>query len=183
MRGLVVGTGLLLAALLGGAALHFAGRVSAPAPPAPAPPAITSGVLMATPFADGQGRTQSLAPYAGKVLVLNFWATWCAPCREEMPGFVRLQARWREDGVQFIGLAHDDPAKVTAFGLELGVNYPLWVGGAEITDLSRRLGNRLGVLPYTVILGPTGDVIDQRMGLFHEHELENRLRKLAAKSR
>lgn len=183
MKRFVAGTGLLLAALLVGAAFHFAGRVSAPAPPAPAPPAITPGVLMATPFADGQGQPQSLAPYAGQVIVLNFWATWCAPCREEMPGFVRLQARWRESGVQFIGLANDDPVKVVAFGRELGVNYPLWVGGSEISDLSRRLGNRLGVLPYTVILGPTGDVLDQRMGLFHEHELDKRLGKLAAKSR
>ena len=182
MRRLVAGVGIALAAILAGAAFHFAGRVAAPTAPEPGPSSITPGVLMATSFADPDGRARSLAPYAGKVIVLNFWATWCAPCREEMPGFVRLQSQWGAKGVQFVGLAYDDPAKVAAFGRDLGVNYPLWVGGPEISDLSRRLGNRLGVLPYTVLLGPGGEVLEQRMGLYHERDLEARLKKLAPKS-
>ena len=108
-------------------------------------------------------------------MVVNFWATWCTPCREEMPGFVKLQSRWQARGVQFVGLAQDDAAKVAAFGRELGINYPLWLGGAEVMTLSRRLGNRLGVLPHTVLLDPQGRVVESRIGIYQEEALEARL--------
>jgi hypothetical protein len=77
--------------------------------------------------------------------------------------------------VQFVGLAQDDPAKVAAFGRELGINYPLWLGEGSAMDLSRRLGNRLGVLPHTVLLDPQGRVVESRIGIFAEPVLESRL--------
>ena len=117
----------------------------------------------------------------GRSLVVNFWATWCTPCREEMPGFVNLQSRWQGRGVQFVGLAQDDPAKVAAFGRELGINYPLWQGGAEVMDLSRRLGNRLGVLPHTVLLDSQGRVIESHIGIFEESALDSRLAAITGK--
>ena len=114
-------------------------------------------------------------------MVVNFWATWCTPCREEMPGFVKLQSRWQGRGVQFVGLAQDDAAKVAAFGRELGINYPLWLGGAEVMSLSRRLGNRLGVLPHTVLLDGQGRVIESRIGIFQESVLDSRLAAITGK--
>jgi len=98
-----------------------------------------------------------------------------------MPGFVKLQARWKDRGVQFVGLAQDDAAKVAAFGRELGVNYPLWLGEAQVMDLSRRLGNRLGVLPHTVLLDGQGRVIESRIGVYQEDALESRLVAITGK--
>jgi thiol-disulfide isomerase/thioredoxin len=174
-----VGIGLL--ALLGGLSLWLAGRGAAP-------PAIPSGPVDASPaailaarFADADGKPATLAQFPGKVLVVNFWATWCTPCREEMPGFVKLQSRWQGRGVQFVGLAQDEPAKVAAFGRELAINYPLWIGGAEVMDLSRRLGNRLGVLPHTVLLDDQGRVLESRIGMYSEADLNSRLSAITGK--
>lgn len=113
--------------------------------------------------------------------MVNFWATWCTPCREEMPGFVKLQSRWQDRGVQFVGIAQDDPAKVAAFGRELGVNYPLWLGEEGVMSLSRRLGNRLGVLPHTVLLDGQGRVLESKIGVFAEPVLESRLAAITGK--
>ncbi len=126
------------------------------------------------------GSPQSLGRYQGRIVVLNFWATWCAPCREEMPAFQRLQARFGGRGVQFVGLANDDPAKVTRFASDLGIAYPLWLGGAEVDELARRLGEKQGVLPFTVIIDRTGNVVAQKVGAYSEAELAARLEPLAS---
>jgi thiol-disulfide isomerase/thioredoxin len=163
--------GVALLALLAGTALFLGSRE--PAPPTGAD--IAPVAVYAASFRDEQGATRSLAQFQNKLLVVNFWATWCAPCREEMPAFTRVQARWAGRNAQFVGLAHDDPAKVRRFADALGINYPLWTGGDEVGELAKRLGNRLGVLPYTVILDPQGRVLEQRVGPYTEAELEARL--------
>lgn len=173
--------GIGLLAALAGVSLWLAGRNAIP-------PALESGPVDASPaaiqsarFRDGAGNPHTLAQFPGKVLVVNFWATWCTPCREEMPGFVKLQSRWQDRGVQFVGLAQDEPAKVAAFGRELGINYPLWLGEAEVMDLSRRLGNRQGVLPHTVLLDAQGRVIESHIGIFVESILDSRLAAITGK--
>jgi thiol-disulfide isomerase/thioredoxin len=174
-RLLFAGIGVL--ALLAGTALWFGSRERSPVPiagPAEAGPA----VVFSTPFAGLDGQRRSLGAFQGKLLVVNFWATWCAPCREEMPAFVRLQERWAARGVQFIGIANDEPEKVRRFGEELRITYPLWTGSQDVADFSRRLGNRLGVLPHTVILDARGIVVESRIGVFAEDDLDARLRVL-----
>jgi thiol-disulfide isomerase/thioredoxin len=173
--------GIGLLAALAGISLWLAARNAAP-------PALESGPVDASPaailaarFSDGNGQPRTLAQFSGKVVVVNFWATWCTPCREEMPAFVKLQSRWQSRGVQFVGLAQDEPAKVAAFGGELGINYPLWLGGPEVMDLSRRLGNRLGVLPHTVLLDGQGRVVESRIGIYPESTLEGRLAAITGK--
>ena len=146
-----------------------------PGAPAIEPAQASPAAIQTARFADAAGQTRVLGQFQGQVVVVNFWATWCAPCREEMPGFVRLQSRWKDRGVQFVGLANDERGKVDRFGSDLQINYPLWTGGDEVMDLSRRLGNRLGVLPHTVILDRDGRVLDSRIGLFRETDLEARL--------
>ena len=142
---------------------------------------VAPGTLYAASFRDLGGEARSLGQFQGKVVVLNFWATWCGPCREEMPSFERLQARWAGKGVQFVGISSEEPGRVGPFARSLGVNYPLWVGGDEVGELSRRLGNRLGVLPHTVILDRSGNVLETRVGTYPEADLDERLAKAVAK--
>jgi thiol-disulfide isomerase/thioredoxin len=181
MKGWLPLAGIALLAGLAGVSLWLAGRHSQPPAIEAGPVEVSAAAIQAAQFRDGSGSPRSLGSFAGKVVVVNFWATWCTPCREEMPGFVKLQSRWRDRGVQFVGIAEDDPEKVAAFGRELGINYPLWLGDAGVMDLSRRLGNRLGVLPHTVLLDGQGRVIESRIGIFAEPVLESRLAAITGK--
>jgi thiol-disulfide isomerase/thioredoxin len=168
--------------LAAGTALWLATR---PPPLAPrivaTAPSIAPAALLATAFVDSRGTRHTLSQFTGKVVVLNFWATWCAPCVEEMPAFARLQARWAAAGVQFVGISAEDVAKAEPFGRKLGVPYPLWSGGDEVREVSRRLGNPAGVLPHTAILGPGGEVLDVRVGTYPEAALDARLAVYARK--
>jgi thiol-disulfide isomerase/thioredoxin len=174
--------GIALLAALAGASLWLAGRSSVAPELAAGQNDVTPAAFYSASFADLEGSPRSLGAYAGKVLVVNFWATWCAPCREEMPGFSRLQARWGAQGVQFVGLAHDERDKVAAFSREIGVNYPLWTGSSSIMEFSKRLGNSVGVLPHTVLVDRDGRVIESRIGLYREELLERRLSQVTGKS-
>jgi thiol-disulfide isomerase/thioredoxin len=173
---LPVAVAALLAALAGLAWMvdHFSSPQSLPRPETAE---ITPNAFHASSLPDLEGRPHLFGQYAGKVVVLNFWATWCAPCREEIPGFVRVQSRLGHGRVQFIGAASDDPAKVAAFGREFAVNYPLLADVDGAMALSRRFGNRLGVLPHTVVLNPAGEIIANRIGGFSEAEIATLLEK------
>jgi len=174
--------GIAILAGLAGAAAWWLTRVpKLPGAPAVAAAEISTGAIWSVPFRDTAGASRSLAEFQGQLVVVNFWATWCAPCREEMPGFVRLQQRWMDRGVRFVGLSDEDPAKVQRFAAELKINYPLWVGADQAGELSKRLGNRLGVLPHTVILDPSGKPMDSRVGPYLERDLEQRLGALVHK--
>lgn len=116
---------------------------------------------------DAQGHPQALAQWRGKALIVNFWATWCAPCREEMPLFVAAQSRESRDGrnrVQFVGIAVDDADSVRAFAQEIGLNYPALIGGYGAIELSRTLGNDLSALPFTIVLDRQGRVAHTQLG-------------------
>jgi thiol-disulfide isomerase/thioredoxin len=171
--------GVGVAALGVGAALWWGGRPQSPV----APPAISGAALYSAAFRDAEGRRQPLGQFQGRVLVLNFWATWCAPCREEMPGFERLSRRWRDKGVAFVGVSNEAPAVVTRFAREIGITYALWTGGDETMELSRRLGNRLSVLPFTAVIAPSGSVLAAKVGAYREEELERVLARSSAKMR
>jgi peroxiredoxin len=118
---------------------------------------------------DIDGRLRDSSEWQGKILVLNFWATWCPPCREETPGFVELQRSYGERGVQFVGIAIDDAEEVRHFMDGFGVNYPMLMGNLEIVALSREMGNRLEALPFTVISDRHGFIVKRYMrGLTRE---------------
>lgn len=142
------------------------------------PSEIAPAALLSAPFTDASGAAATLGRFQGKVMVVNFWATWCAPCREEMPAFARLQTRWAGRGVQFVGLSAEEPEAVARFGREMGITYPLWVGGDQVGAVARRLGNRLGVLPFTVLIGPGGEVLERKVGAYNEADLAQRLAKI-----
>lgn len=132
---------------------------------------IAAEELWSQSLRDTAGQPQTLAPWRGKLLVVNFWATWCAPCREEIPMFVKLQREYGARGLQFVGIAIDDPAKVGPFAREFAINYPLLVGGLDAAEWSRRLGNRTGALPYTLIVDRDGTVRASHLGAIKENAL------------
>ncbi|MEN8214229.1 MAG: TlpA disulfide reductase family protein [Pseudomonadota bacterium] len=105
---------------------------------------------------DIDGKLHTYTEWNGHILVLNFWATWCQPCREETPGFVELQEKYREQGVQFVGIAIDDADEVRDFMDSFGITYPMLMGNLQIVELSRKMGNRLEALPFTVIVDRHG---------------------------
>ena len=120
--------------------------------------------LYAASFPDLQGRSWAIEQWRGQVLIVNFWATWCPPCREEIPLFVRLQERYRSRGLQFVGIAIDQPEKVAEFAREFSINYPMLIGGTETIELMRAAGNRAGVLPYTLIFDSSGKLVAREPG-------------------
>lgn len=129
-------------------------------------------VMLATEIPDLEGKLQSLQQWRGKVVVINFWATWCAPCREEIPILIRLQDKYRDRGLQFVGIAIDQPDKVRPYAAELGMNFPVLIGGVGAIDLTRKLGNRAGVLPFTVIITRDGKIARTEIGAVKEAKLE-----------
>lgn len=137
-----------------------------------------SQAVMATRLADLQGQSQALSQWRGKVLIVNFWATWCAPCREEIPVFIRLQEKYRTQGLQFVGIAIDQRDPVEVFAREFGMNYPVLLGGIETVEMSRQAGNRAGALPFTLILDRDGKIIGTELGSIKETKLEGIIKPL-----
>jgi len=144
--------------------------------PAPDDGALTA--LSTARFPDLQGNAQTLDQWRGKVLVVNFWATWCAPCRDEIPIFVKLQDKYRSQGLQFIGIAVDQRDKVQPFAADFGMNFPVLIGSADAIELSRKLGNRAGVLPFTIVLTRDGRLARTEIGAAKEARLESFLASL-----
>jgi len=168
---------VMLCVALSAAAAGYAYHLSRSAPSAGTPSA-SADALAAAKLPDLSGTLQPLAQWRGKVLVVNFWATWCAPCREEIPLFVKLQEKYGEQGLQFVGIAIDQPDKVRPYAAELGMNFPVLIGGIDGLDLTRALGNQASVLPFTVIVGRDGTIVSREVGVAKEAKLDPLLRSL-----
>ena len=112
-----------------------------------------------------------LADFRGRPLVLNFWATWCAPCVEEMPLLDRFEREHRSDGWRVVGLAVDSLAPVSEFLARHPVGFTIAVAGMQGVTISRSLGNTGGALPYSVIFDRRGDAIGRKLGALAAGEL------------
>lgn len=123
---------------------------------------------------DLDGRPQPVAQWKGKVLVVNYWASWCKPCVDEMPAFSRLNSHYASWGVQFVGIGLDDEAKVASFIKTTPVSYPVLVAGAA----DPTPGLQVKGLPYTVVIGRDGQIDSTRLGRMDEESLELVLRRL-----
>lgn len=132
-------------------------------------------VLFATKFPDTSGHMQALSQWRGAVLVVNFWATWCPPCREEMPEFNGLQKKYATRGLVMLGIATDGAEQVREFAAGTNTSYPLLVGDIEGTNLSAKLGNDRDILPYTVVINRQGRIVSSIFGRIHKEELEQLL--------
>lgn len=170
--------------LVGAAAAATGGwwlQRSLQAPPAPpvalTTPATHTSVLKVGDRADDlalpdlDGKTQPLSQWRGKRVLLNFWATWCAPCRKEMPELSAAQTRY--PGVQVIGVALDQPQAVREYLKHTKVDYPILIGIDADPEPTLRFGDTVGALPYSVLIGPDGKIERTKLGPFSATELED----------
>lgn len=130
---------------------------------------------------DLKGQPQALDQWRDKVLIVNYWATWCHPCREEMPGFSRLQDKYRDKGVQFVGISIDTVAKIIEFQQTTPVIYPLLIGDMTVMENSAQLGNKRQALPFTAVFDRQGRLFSTKLGRVTETELERQLLELISR--
>jgi thiol-disulfide isomerase/thioredoxin len=133
---------------------------------------MSQAALMAVSLPDLTGTRQSLGQWQGKLLIINFWATWCAPCREEIPALNRIHNKFSAKGLQIVGIAADSADKVAKYSAETEIGYALLIDQDGAMEFSRRLGNRFGLVPHTVVIGGNGKQIYSKIGLIREQVLE-----------
>jgi thiol-disulfide isomerase/thioredoxin len=134
--------------------------------------------LLATPLPDLSGRPRRLAEWQGKIVLCNFWATWCAPCREEIPMLVSLRSQYAAQGFEIVGIAVDNGDKVREFASKYNISYPILIADAIGLDLIRTLGNTAGALPFTVMLDRDGKILSRKLGLLHRTKIEPKIIEL-----
>jgi thiol-disulfide isomerase/thioredoxin len=122
------------------------------------------------------GKTVKLSDFRGKAVVLNFWATWCEPCKVEMPWFVEFQKQYGSDGLQFLGVAMDDasPKEISGFANDMGVNYPILLGKEAVGDAY----GGVQFLPETFYIDRDGKLVDRAFGLRGRGEIEGNIKKI-----
>ena len=172
----LLGAGLALAIALFGYRIVLTNKSTEV--PLPKAPQTAIFDLMLT---DVDGKVQGLQQWRGKILVINYWATWCFPCREEMPGFSRLQTKYQDKGVQFVGISIDDAAKIIEFQKETPVSYPLLIGDMKTMTNSAELGNSRQALPFTAVFDRNGQLVMSRLGRWNEADLEPKLLELISR--
>lgn len=183
------GYALLLTAMLAFAVAGFvAYRLLGKEPPIPqrsglraASPKLTSeqereafAKLMQLTLPDLDGHAQAFSQWRGKVLVVNFWASWCVPCVQEMPAFSRLQERYVQQGVQFVGVGIDEVDHLRAFVRKTPVSYPLLVASLPISDTPAL---EIAGLPYTLVIARDGHIASRHLGRLDEAVLETMLQQ------
>ena len=115
-------------------------------------------------FETPDGAPLAVAPWRGKPLLVNFWATWCPPCVEELPLLDRFHQDQAKAGWQVVGLALDKPESVRTFLKKIPLQFPVGIAQSEGASLSKSLGNQAGGLPFTVVFGAQGGVLHRKMG-------------------
>ena len=120
---------------------------------------------------DLTGKPHQLSDWKGKVVVLNFWATWCPPCKREIPEFVKLQRQYGGQGLQFVGIAIEDKEPVSEYTDFIDINYPILIGGDSAIELAKRMGNQFGAVPYSVVIDRQGHLVHRQTGEFSSADL------------
>lgn len=127
--------------------------------------------LMRRSLPDADGGLVAMSKWRGKVLVVNFWATWCAPCRDEIPELIKIHRKNYANGVEVVGIGIDNTVKVQQYSREMSIDYALLIGGMDILDISKALGNAAGVLPFTVVMDRAGKLTYAHAGAITEAAL------------
>ena len=138
----------------------------------------TSNVRPLFKLKDLKGKVRDVKEWDGKVLMINFWATWCPPCRREMPAFVEIQEKYQDKGFTIIGVALDEKQAVIDFTDPMGMNYPILLAEQEGIVLTKAYGNNLGVLPFTVIIDRKGNIIHRQRTELSFEQVEGMIKPL-----
>ena len=128
--------------------------------------------FFANPWQTPDGKPANSENWRGKLLVLNFWASWCPPCVEEMPALDRIAQEYASKNVLIVGIGIDSPSNIREFLQKTPVSYPIVLGGLEGSNLSKQMGNTQGALPYTVVVNSKGKSIYTKLGKISEEELK-----------
>jgi thiol-disulfide isomerase/thioredoxin len=121
---------------------------------------------------DLSGHQHNISQWRGKILVINFWATWCPSCLKEIPDFIALQQQYQARGLQFIGIALEEADPVNRYIATTNINYPILLGGDNGLALSNQLGNQADAVPYTLVVNQQGLIMHRHLGEFNKKELE-----------
>jgi len=113
---------------------------------------------------DVLGKQRQLSEWQGKIRIINFWATWCPPCLKEIPEFIKLQTEFKNNNLQFIGIAIEDQTTVKEYLNNNPVNYPMLIGGDKAIALSQQLGNIVNAVPFSLIINQQGQIIHRQPG-------------------
>ena len=132
--------------------------------------------FFANPWQTPDGKSVDTEQWRGRVLVVNFWASWCPPCVEEMPTLDKLQAEFKSQNVLFVGIGIDSPSNIREFLEKTPVSYPIVIGGLEGSNLSKQLGNSQGALPYTIVINAQGKATSSKLGKISEEELRKAIK-------
>jgi thiol-disulfide isomerase/thioredoxin len=127
---------------------------------------------------DLEDKVRDVKEWDGQVLMINFWATWCPPCRREIPAFIKLQEKYKDQGFTILGIALDEKRAVIDFTDPMGVNYPILMAENEGITLTKAYGNRLGVLPFTVIVDRKGNIIHRQRTELTFEQVEGMIKPL-----
>ncbi len=171
-RNWILAGGTGLAAATAGVAWRQSSQPGATtAKPAVLDPATTA--FWQSSFTQPDGQQLAMAALRGQPLVLNFWATWCPPCVKEMPELDRFARQFATQGGRVVGLAVDNPKAVREFLQRAPVGYAIGMAGFDGTDLSRKLGNTTGALPFTAVFARSGTLVQRKLGETSYDELKS----------
>ena len=167
--------GVALLALMSGALFYAAQAPVQEASEAAAAPAATGAGADTVAFAlnDVDGVSHDFSEYAGNHSLLNFWATWCAPCRREIPLLKTFHAAKDTHGIQVIGIAVDIPEEVAIYAEAAEFNYPILVGEQDAMAVAESSGVDFVGLPFTMIVSRDGELLNAHMGEIHQEELDH----------
>lgn len=132
---------------------------------------------------DLSGKLHSASEWQGKTLIINFWATWCPPCKKEIPEFIALQKLYADQGLQFIGVAIDEKDSVDEYLSFIDINYPILIASDEGVALAHKLGNLSDSVPYTIVVNAEGQIIHRHQGEFSKEQIVEIIKPLLTRNK
>ncbi|WP_293633393.1 TlpA disulfide reductase family protein [Polaromonas sp.] len=170
-RNMLYGGVAAAAALAGAGAAWWKFQPHGASPETPADAAKVAASFWSLSFDTPDGKPLAMSSFRGKLLLVNFWATWCPPCVEELPLLDFFYQENKDKNLQVVGLAVDQPSAVRTWLQTRPLNFPVGMAGLGGTELSKSLGNMTGSLPFTVVFSPAGVMLHRKVGKVLPEEL------------